>query len=271
MPHHALVQRKTRNDWLSDHSLSILASLGDLLHGINAHDMDHVQRRPNKACQLNCPGRGFTFKDSRAGEGVSLRPNNPAPNHLLLAPHNCVSIFSVHHRDCTQLLAAPEAMDELLVVHHQRTLVSHEELEAVDTLLHDTPHRLGHARIPLCDSHVEPVINAGALSLALPRLKACLNVVVDWQRKVNVHGRAACGGGGLPCEEVVARGRSHERHVEMGVRLDAPRHYKLPFGIQNLGSCRHLHVRLDCRDNPILDQHVCQKLPVVVYHCAALD
>eukprot|EP00955_Chlamydomonas_euryale_P078600 363178-Chlamydomonas_euryale.AAC.3 len=42
-------------------------------------------------------------------------------------------------------------------------------------------------------------------------------------------------------------------------------------GAEGGASVPCLHVRLDCRDNPILDQHVCQKLPVVVYHCAALQ
>lgn len=63
---------------------------------------------------------------------MPFRPRDPVLGDLPLPQHDGVSILPMDLRQGAQLLAPHEALDQLLVGHHEGALVREVELEGVD-------------------------------------------------------------------------------------------------------------------------------------------
>ena len=141
-----------------------------------------------------------------------------------------------------QLLAAREARQQLLVVQHDRALVGHEVLEAVDPVLaREHAHVLLDLLVPIRDRDVERIVRrrlGGALRPVPPGLHGAPFGVGD--HEVDDHRGAAGERRRWAGEEVVGGHGPHEGEFHVGVRVDPARHHQRPAGIDDLGTRRRL-------------------------------
>ena len=113
----------------------------------------------------------------------------------------------------------------------------------------------------LGDDHVEAVVDRGLafglLHPRFPRVVQRLALVLD--REVDDRRRAAEGGGDGAGLEVVGRGGAAERHVHVGVHVDAAGQDELALGVDDAVG-RHRQRRADGRDLFAVDEHVADVL-----------
>ena len=195
----------------------------------------------------------FDFRRPRIG--VALRPVVAFGQQLLLQRGNDIAVFGMHQRQRAQFGAALERREHLVVIDHQRALVGHEVLEGVDPLLaHHLLHLVEHLLAPPGDRHVEGVVTIGARRLVVPHLDGVEQRLAGRrQREIDHHGGAAgdCGAGAAL--EIIGRIGAHERHFEVGVRIDAARHH---VATRRVDLVVGMHLTADGDDLVMLDENI---------------
>jgi hypothetical protein len=156
-------------------------------------------------------------------------------------------------RQRAQIGAALERREHLVVIDHQRALIGHEVLERGDAAIDDIGHLVEHLLAPPGDRHVEGIVAI--------RLRSCcptsgwLRAATGWDWA----GRNRPPWWSHRREPRACRSRNHrrigahERHFEMGVRIDAARHDVAAGGVERLVARQ---VRPDLDDPPAIDQHI---------------
>ncbi len=142
----------------------------------------------------------------------------------------------MHGRHRAEFECALEAVDQRFVVAHDRVLVGHEVLEAVDALLlHQRAHVAPHAVVPPRYRDVKGVVGRRLLGPAAPGLvrlhQRLLRIRND---EIHDGGGAAGQAGSGAAVEIVHRHRAHEGQLHVGVRVDAAGQHILAAGIDDL-------------------------------------
>jgi hypothetical protein len=99
---------------------------------------------------------------------VRLRPGHALGQQLALQVVDQLAVFGMHGGHRAQLQAALEAGHQGVVGGHDRVLVGHEVLEAVDPAGHQLAHLLGDLLAPPGDGDVEAVVGRTLLRPATP-------------------------------------------------------------------------------------------------------
>jgi hypothetical protein len=173
---------------------------------------------------------------------------------MLLQRGDDFAVLGVDERHGAEFGAAGERGEHLLVIHHERAFVGHEMLEGRDACRDDLGHVFTHSIVPIGDAHVVGIIGDRVLRAFLPigeRLHQGLVAVRD--AEVDDHRRAA-GQSRLGAAFVIVGGvRAHERHVEMGMRVDAAGQDEAVPGVERAVAPQAFADRLD---GLALDQNV---------------
>lgn len=104
--------------------------------------------------------------------GVGFRPGDALGQQLALQVVDQLAVLRVHGRHGAEFQAALEARHQGVVGGHDRVLVGHEMLEAVDPVMaHQLGHFLAHLLAPPGDGDVEAVVRCGLLGPAAPLVK----------------------------------------------------------------------------------------------------
>mmetsp|Transcript_6884 Transcript_6884/g.13092 ORF Transcript_6884/g.13092 Transcript_6884/m.13092 type:complete len:364 (+) Transcript_6884:895-1986(+) len=271
VPHLGLVHGQCRGHRLPHHAVACFAGAGNLLHGVHAHDVHHVEGGVDEARQLDRAPGGLPLQNGWSGQSMPLRTKNALVDHELLSRSHSVAVLGVHLCQRSNLLALHQASHQLLVRHHERALVRHEKLEAVDSQTGQRRHVRRHLVVPLGHGHVEPVVHHGFLRFGLPGLEAGNQATFHGQGEVDVHGGASRQRCLLAAFEVVTRHLSHEGHLKVSVRIDPSWHHVLSLSVQHSGTFGRHNISSDSLDDSILQQHIRNKLSVVIHHCSALQ
>jgi hypothetical protein len=196
---------------------------------------------------------------ARCVASASARAGRPAFRER--SPHqdvNYVTILGVH-ADRAAVLAGPQQRPEnAAVVQHEYAAVRHEQLERGHALTDQRIHLPFGLIVQVGHDHVKSVIDDRlALGLLHPRLPCVveslapvLNSEVDDGRRPAERRR---DGAGL---EIVGRRRAAERHVKVGMDIDAARQHVFAGSIDHLVGLDVGKARADERDLLVFDQHV---------------
>ena len=158
--------------------------------------------------------------------GVRLGPVVALGQQLCRHRRDDVAVLGMDQRQRAELGAALERREHLVVVHHQRALVGHEMLEGGDAAIDHLGHLVEHLLAPPGDRHVERIVGSWPCAVLLSHI--CSASSSDWlgdgQAEIDHHRGAAGERRARAALEIVGRIGAHERHFEMGVRIDAARH-----------------------------------------------
>jgi len=140
------------------------------------------------------------------------------------------AVLGVHADEAADLAGALHGPEDLAVVDHEHARVGHEQLERGDPLVDRLLHLGRGAFIHVGHDEVKAVVDGRyPFGLRVPgvepgaeRLPLLLHGEIDDRRRAAVRGRQG------PRLEVVARARAPERHVHVGVGVDAAGEDVLP-------------------------------------------
>ena len=185
---------------------------------------------PGDARELHGAVRRLALGLRRPRQGVVLRLGVARGQRLLHQNVDRIAVLGVHHHERARLRRDLHGAEERLVVDHQRALVRHEELVRRDALIGKRRELLERAAVlQVGDRHVVAhVDHLLAFGLRLPLVdRVGEGRALRLDDEVDVAGRPAERGRRLSRLDVVDRHRAAERHVEVRVRVDAPRQHVL--------------------------------------------
>ena len=218
----------------------------------------------------------FVASPSVSGGRVSawyLRLGVAGGERLLDEHVDRVAVLGVHHHERARVGGDLHALEERLVVDHERALVGHEELVRGDALVRERRELLERPALAQVGdrhvvAHVDHLLAVGLRAPLVERLAEGRALRLD--DEVDVGGRAAERGRRLARLDVVDRGRPAERHVEVRVRVDAARQQVLAARVDD--PVRRLVERLaDERDRLVVDVDVGHVVVGRGHDAAALD
>ena len=258
----ALVERQVLDQRLAVDPHPLLPRPPDRLVRLLAAHVHDVERHPGGVGDHDRPVRRLALDLGRPRIGVALGAGQPLLHVLLLQLRDDVAVLGMHQRQRPELGAALERRVHLVVLDHQRALVGHEVLEGVDPALHHRVHLAPDPLVPAGDRHVVADVDADlrrstcgptrrARSSRLPSgpgSTKSTSMVVPPEAAAKV-----------PDFEGLGRRRAHERHLEMGVRVDPARDH---VGVGGVDLLVALQVLADRLDRLALDQHVRLPRPV---------
>ena len=106
-------------------------------------------------------------------------------------------------------------------------------LEGVDPLGHHFGHFIEYLLAPPGNRHMERIVGRGSGRLVVPGLnRGQQGLVRRGQTEIHHHGSAAREGCTRTRFKIITRIGAHERHFEMGVRVNPARHHIASGGIQ---------------------------------------
>ena len=223
-------------------SLALQPGAGHGLQRLLARDVDNVDRRVQHLRDADRAVRRLALHLGRARLRMPLGPGDALLQQLLLQVPDQLAVLGMDRAERAQLLAAREARQQLLVVQHDRALVGHEVLEAVDPVLaREHAHVLLDPLVPVGDGDVEGIIRrrlGGALHPVAPGLHRPALGIGD--HEVDDHRGAAGERRRRAGEEIVGGHRAHEGQFHVGVRIDPARHHQRAASIDDLGARRRL-------------------------------
>ncbi len=239
---------------LAIHALSQRARSRDRFMRLNARRVDDIERHPRLIGKHDRAIGGFAFDVGRPRQCVAFRSGDPLGHVVFLQCEDEVAVFGVDERHRADFGAAHERGEHLLVIDHQRPFVSHEMLEGRHAGLDHLGHVLAHLVVPVGDAHVVGIVGNGVPGPFVPighglhqRLIAIRDAEVDNHRRAARKRR-------LGAALVVVGGIGpHERHIEMGVRIDAARHDEAVRRVERAVAFQRFANRLD---RLAFDEHV---------------
>jgi hypothetical protein len=193
--------------------------------------VDDVEVAIGDAGELDGAVRGLALRLGRAGKGVILRLGLALGECRLDEHVNGIAVLGVNHHERAGLGRDLHRLEERLVVDHERTLVRHEQLVARDAVI-------GHARqlverpsfLEVGHREVEADVDQRlAVHLAVPELERLTEpLALALDAEVDMAGRAAERRRDVTRLEVVRGNRAPERHVQVGMRIDAAGKHVFP-------------------------------------------
>ena len=224
-----IVDQQMARQHLAIDPLALEPGAGDGLDRLLAGIMDDIERGVDHLGQADHPVGGLALDLGRAGEGMALGAGDALLQDLLLQEIDEIAVLGMDGGERPQLLAAPEALQHLLVGDHDGPLVGHEMLEAVDPMAGGQhPHLLPHLVRPPGDGDMEGIIGRRFLGPAHPLVIGLeQGDIGGGDDEIDDHGGAAGERGGGAAEEILARHRAHEGQLHMGMGIDAAGHHIL--------------------------------------------
>ena len=201
-----------------------VARLPDLLERVRRREVDDVDRHAGHLGERDRAAGGFAFGRRRTRQRVILRRRLALAQRLLHQLVDDAAVLGVHADQAAVLAGAAQRAEDRRVVHHEDAGIRHEQLEAGDPLVADQAVHLAEPGVlELGDDHVEAVVDhrlaVGPLPPVVQRVPHRLAAILD--REVDDAGRAAeRRRDGARLEVVGGRGAA-ERHVQVGVDVDA--------------------------------------------------
>ncbi len=224
--------------------------------------VDDVQRRAGDLGQPDGPRGGLPFQFGRPGPAVPPGVGVPAGQRLRDEHVDRDAVFRVHHDRRTAAGGPLHGLEDLAVGRVEHARIGHEHLEAGHALADQYVHLLERLLVDIGDDHVEPVVDAGlALGLGVPGVqRLAQRAALGLHGEVQQRGGAAPGGRAGPGLEVVGGERPAERHVQVGMHVDAAGDDVLAGGVDGLvdGAGEGIGAgRVEqCRHGLAVDQHV---------------
>lgn len=176
---------------------------------------------------------------------MGFRPGDALGHQLALQVIHQLAIFSMHGGHRAEFQAAFETGNQGVVGRHDRVLVGHEMLEAVDAVMADQlGHFLAYLLAPPGDRYMKPIVGGRLFGPAAPlvesfhqRLLRVGNHEVDDRR----------GTTGQACrratEKVFTGHGAHEGQLHMGMGVDTARHQVLAAAIEHFAACGNIQIR----------------------------
>ena len=184
---------------------------------------------------------------------MRFRAGHALGHQLALQVIDQLAVFRMHGRHRAQLQAAFETRHQGVVGGHDRVLVGHEMLEAVDAMLADQfGHFFANLLAPPGDGDMEAVIRCRLLGPAAPlmkrfhqRLLRIGNHEVDDRRGATGKSRRGAA------EKILAGHGAHEGQLHVRMRVDAAGHQVLAAAVEHFGVRRYIKVVTDGLDHAV--------------------
>ena len=268
-----IIDHEVAGQHLAEHALALVARARDGLERFAAGIVHDVERHAEHLGDPDGAIGSLALDLGRPRQRMALGAGYAGFQELLLQMEHQLAILGVDGADRAKLAGAGEAVHQHLVIRHDRALVGHEVLEAVDTvLLGERAHVAMDAVIPPGDRNVEGIVASRLLRPAPPlfvSLEQRLLRIGD--HEVDDHGGAAGEARRRAGEEILRRGRAHEGQFHVGVRIDAARHDELAAGIDHARARRSVDARRDLLDETLVAENVRPVALIGAHHGAAAD
>jgi len=250
-----LVEEEMRKDGLDTKANTTLASGERSVESFLAGEMNDVAGGTRVFEESGETAGPFGLDGFWAARLVPFGAGFAFGEELLLQAHDQFRVFAVRGDDDTEFLGKSQGLKHLGVVNTEEILVSEEDFEGSSTVGDDLAElRFGFAA-EFGDRHVEGVVAGGiAGGFGFPEIVAGEGVVVSIRAAhFDVGGGAADEGGnagGFVC--VLGKG-SHERKIDVDVRVDEAGEDELGGGVDDFGAWRRVEMFTDARDGFIFD------------------
>jgi hypothetical protein len=170
-------------------------------------------------------------------------------------------VFAMGRDDEAEFLRQLKRLKQLAIVDAERSLVGEKDLERSHAAGGDFADRGLGRLVEARNAHVERVV-AGAFSpFRQPQLKRLERIVAarraahfDERRRAADEGSAARRGVGILGE------RSHEREINVDVRVDEPREDELPVGVDHLGADGRGELRPNSGNRFAFNEHIADEV-----------
>ncbi|MNZ57564.1 hypothetical protein D3C78_755460 [compost metagenome] len=189
---------------------------------------------------------------------MRFRSGDALGHQLALQVIHQFTVFRVNGRHRAQFQAAFETRHQGVIGGHDRVLVGHEMLEAVDAVLADQfGHFLADLFAPPGDGDVKTVVRRRLLGPAAPLMEGFEQGLLRvGNHEVDDRGGAAGQSRRRTAEEVFAGHGAHEGQLHVGVRVDAAGHQVLAAAVEHLGACRDIEFFADGLDHAVCAIHI---------------
>jgi hypothetical protein len=249
-----LIQRQVLDQRLAPDALALLAGAPDRLMRVLAADVHDIQRHPRHVGDHDRAVGGLALHLRRAGIGVALGAGVALLQQLRRQLRHHIAVLGMDHRQTADIAHPAEAVEQLVVVHHQGALVGHEVLEAGDPGLGRVLDALPDLLAPPGDGHVVGVIAGRAGGLVRPDLGRIHQVLaLPRQDEVDDHRGPATQRRPGAALEIIRRVGAHEGHLQMRMRVD-PAGHDIAAGRVKLRPA--LEALPDLGDHPVLHPHI---------------
>ncbi len=158
----------------------------------------------------------------------------------------------MHHRQRTKLGTAFERGEHLVILDHQRTLIGHEVFERVHAHFDGIFHLVKDVLVPAGNRHVIADIRTNLRGrFAVPLVDSVLDrAIFTGQTEIDQHRRTTTGCRPSAGLKSLGRGRAHERHFKVCVRVNTTGDHIGTLGIDVFVA---LQILADLLDLAILD------------------
>ncbi|MNJ43009.1 hypothetical protein D3C77_379940 [compost metagenome] len=253
-----VVQQQVPGQYLAVHRLAFGAGIADFIERFAGGHMHQVHRRAQGFGNADGAAGRLALHLRRARQRMRLGPGNALGQQLALQVIDQLAVLGMHGGHRAQFQAALEAGDQGVVGGHDRVLVGHEVLEAVDTVLaHQFAHLLAHLFAPPGNGYVKAVVGGRLFRPAAPLVKGFEQRLLRvGDHKVDDRGGAAGKPCGSAAEKVFAGDRTHEGQLHVGVGVDAAWHQVLAAAIEHLATAGNVEVGADGLDHSVGTEHV---------------
>ena len=237
--------------------------------GLLTRGMHHIERHPRHIGDHDGAVGGLALHLGRARHTVAFGAGNAICQQFLLHGRDNITVFCVHHGQGPNGRAAAEAVEQLVILHHQRALIGHEVLEGVDAMVDHHLHLVKDLLTPPCHRHVERIIRAGAFGFRVPGLQRLQHRLTGaGQAEIDHHGGATCKSRAGAGFKIIRRMGAHKGHLQMHMRINSARHHITPLSIQHFAAAQVL-ANLD--DFAAFNGHIRVIATVGGHNGAALD
>ncbi len=269
----AVVDQQVTGEHFAEHALALAAGARDRLQRLAAGIVHDVERHAEHLGDADRAVGRFPLDLRRARQRMRLGAREAGLQKLLLEVGDQFAVLGMHGAQRAQLARPREAVHQHRIVGHDRALVGHEMLEAVDAVVaRQRAHVAMHAVVPPRHRDVERIV---AGRLGRPAAPFGVGVEQRFPRRrddeIDDRRRAAGEAGRGTGVEIVGRDGAHEGQLHMRVRIDAAGHDQAVAGIDDCGAGRRLEAGADRPDRALGAQHVAAEAALGGDHRSAPD
>ena len=200
-----------------------VAGFADFFECLVAGEMNDVDGRAGHFREGDGARSGFGFGGGGASEGVVFRSAFAFGESLLDDDVDGAAIFRVHADQAVVFGGLAHGSKDGGIIEHEDAGIGHEKLEAGDAFADEFAHFIELRGAEVGDDAVKGVVGDGFVMgffhPGIEGLAQSLAFILD--SEIDERGRAAKGRGDCAGLEIVGAGGAAERHVEMGVNVDA--------------------------------------------------
>ena len=139
--------------------LALVARPRELLDGLLRRHVHHVERRTRELREHDRAVRRLLLHLPGAGDAVVVRVGLALVDELLGEHVDRRAVLGVHHREHAGVAGDLHGLQDLRVIRVEDARVGHEQLEARDALVGQSPHRLEGGLVDVADDLVEAVVD----------------------------------------------------------------------------------------------------------------